>query len=443
MVWGSWSRDVLSRCNNIWWRSTQALRHHVLMGMAKRAMMDQEAQGWSYTDELVCTSCVDDYALEKAIAEKVKDGEVCSFCGESPAASLDVLMEVFVLGLGHEYNNADNEFIPYESREGGYQFFAGPGYDSWDLVGEYEDVLVGDGLIDAVRSSIHETTWVERDYVWRRRDEVLSDAWASFSDAVKYHTRYVFWLTNDEDEDRERGYGEVPAAKILHDIGILLDALGAVRHLEVGSRFWRAQVHAGRTLFPTPSAGRLGTVPRAFAKVSNRMSPAGIPMFYGALESSTAVSEVIAHASIEPIENCVTVGAFETTQPIMVLDLTSLPSDPSVFDSEIGQYRREVSFLHDFVDALTAPVAEGDELIDYVPTQVVTEYFLRAFTHSTNERVVGVIYPSVAHPGGTAIVLDIQNDRCLEAPDSTGQTALVLDPGSVITESLNSLDACS
>lgn len=35
--------------------------------MAKRMMMEQDEQGWSYTDKFVCTACVDDYALEDAI----------------------------------------------------------------------------------------------------------------------------------------------------------------------------------------------------------------------------------------------------------------------------------------------------------------------------------------------------------------------------------------
>lgn len=404
--------------------------------MAKRAMMEQQAQGWGYTDELVCRACVDDHALERIIAEAAEEDEECSFCGGSPAASLDVLMEAFVAGIGHEYNTADDELIPYESREGGYQFFAGPGYDSWDLVGEFEDILVGDGLIDAVRRSLHDTMWVERDYVWRRRDEVLSDAWGAFCEAVKYRTRYVFWLTNNEDEERERGYGEVPVAKILHDIGILLDTLGAVRTLPARSRLWRAHVHDGSTLLPNADAGRLGTAPRAFAKVSNRMSPAGIPMFYGATEPATAVSEVAAHTSLASTGRFVTVGAFETTQTVSVVDIASLPPVPSIFDPDIGRYWREIRFLHDFVAALTAPVAEGDEPIDYVPTQVVTEFFLRAFTSPSHEVVVGVVYPSAACPGGTAMVLDVPNERCLDALDTTEQVALVLDQDSVRTEPL-------
>jgi hypothetical protein len=38
------------------------------MGMCKRVMEQQDAQGWSFSDQYVCTGCVSDYALAVAIA---------------------------------------------------------------------------------------------------------------------------------------------------------------------------------------------------------------------------------------------------------------------------------------------------------------------------------------------------------------------------------------
>lgn len=400
-------------------------------------MMEQEAQGWAYTDKLVCVSCVDDQALEDAIGAEESADQTCSFCEQSPAASLDVLMGVFVNGLLNEYNGADDEFVPYETREGGYQFFAGPGRDSWDLVGEFEDILTGEGLVDEVRNSIRETMWVERDYVWRRRDAVLRDAWSTFSETVKYRTRYVIWLVDEVDEQEMLGHGELPPGRILHEVGQLLTQLELVRLIPSGSAIWRAQTHEGDTLLPSPTAGRLGTGKREHAKQPNRMSPSGIPMFYGAIDPDTAVAEVAVHAPLD--RNHVTVGQFTVSDDLTVVDFTALPPPvPSIFDPALGHLRRELTFLHEFVKTMSTPVAPCDEAIDYVPTQVLTEFFLRVFKPAGFPSPVGIVYPSAARPGGTSLVLDIDNDHCVDGPDAMSEDpTLVLDPATIVTSPIS------
>jgi RES domain. len=52
------------------------------------------------------------------------------------------------------------------------------------------------------------------------------------------------------------------------------------------------------------------------------MSPAGIPLFYGASSPRTAVQEVTRHATdATPL---ITYAAFETTRPCTVVDFTRL-----------------------------------------------------------------------------------------------------------------------
>lgn len=40
-------------------------------------------------------------------------------------------------------------------------------------------------------------------------------------------------------------------------------------------------------------------------------------------------------------------------------------------------FRREIAFMHEFVKTLGSPVSTNDEVIEYAPTQVLTEFFLR------------------------------------------------------------------
>jgi hypothetical protein len=58
------------------------------------------------------------------------------------------------------------------------------------------------------------------------------------------------------------------------------------------------------------------------------MSPAGIPMFYGATDPDTAFAETAAHSD----RPGATAGAFMTSRPCLVVDFTRLLAVPSTFD---------------------------------------------------------------------------------------------------------------
>src|SRR5262249_31382258 len=99
---------------------------------------------------------------------------------------------------------------------------------------------------------------------------------------------------------------------------------------------------------------------------------------------------------------------FRTLRQASMLDLTCLPRLRGFFErqadsSEINRYA--LSFLHSFVQSLAAKVEPGNrEHIDYVPTQVVTEWFRGVFEFG-NSRLDGILYPSTQNPGGHSVVL--------------------------------------
>jgi HEPN/RES N-terminal domain 1/RES domain len=375
------------------------------MGLAKERMFQEAVQGWSFTDQHVCTACVDDYALKAAVSAADEDAATCDFCGSTPAAELNVLLEAFVNGLRTEYGDADDEGVGWDGREGGYQWHRT--WDTYELVEEFGDVLVGEGLLDAVQEAMDNRIWVEAHFIQPRRDEALSASWERFCEAVQYKTRYVFWL-RQEDDEQGLGAGDIPASRILEEIGHLIDTLDLLRELPAGHRLWRARPHE----LPAAiwNASDLGTAPRERASQANRMSPAGIPMFYGAENPATAIQEVAIRADGK--QRWVTVGAFETSQPCVVGDFTNLPSVPSMFDPGRGRQRRPLLFLHEFVAQLSKPArAKEYEQIDYVPTQVVTEYLLRIF--AKGQLIVGLLYPSRL-TGEPCVVLDVPHNRCVE-----------------------------
>ena len=377
------------------------------MGGAKAQMMQEQEQGWSFTDKTVCGRCVNEDALESILEEKTDTRLRCHFCRSAPAASLNVLLRAFANGLRNEYEDALDS-APWESREGGFQ--VNPHWDTRDLVDEFADVFVGRGLLAAVQEAMHHITWVENDWATRRRDVVLSEAWDRFCEAVKFKTRFVFWMLT---ADHGRGAGELHPAKILDQVGELVDRLSLVRVLPPGYRVWRAQSHNQPAI--DHSASRLGTAPREEALTANRMSPAGIPMFYGSTDLDTAISEVACHS---PDRN-VTWGQFELTADLPVVDFTRLSAVPSMFDPKLGSIHRQIEFFHRFVAQLSNRARPRHEQIDYVPTQIVTEYLLRV--HGNGESSKGLIYRSCLTKEA-CLVLDVPNNDCVDRAVSMSQS---------------------
>jgi hypothetical protein len=247
---------------------------------------------------------------------------------------------------------------------------------------------------------------------------------------IQDETRYVLWLLDSDDEEADFT-GEVPPARILAEVGKLIDQLGVLRTLPVGSGFWRARLHDPSE--QVRSGDALGTAPRAAATQANRMSPAGIPMFYGASDADTAIREVSMNARHEEKKKQVTLGRFLTSKACAVVDFTTLPPIPSIFDPELGESRRFLVFLHRFRDDLCKPLGDRVPEIEYVPTQIVTEYLLRVFGHETG--VEGLLYSS-ALDDKVCVVFDVPNDRCVEqvpGQEDDQRLGLVLDLKSIGT----------
>lgn len=246
-----------------------------------------------------------------------------------------------------------------------------------------------------------------------KEDDALVFSWERFEEVVKYQPRYPF-LTLDEPDKYAEAFDVTPA-KMLTRIGELTATHELIRTLPV-----RTMVFRGRPCAPTEtyaSAADLGTTPRDKA-MSNRMSPAGIAVFYGALDKETTVAEIKPTLSEE--KPAVSLGEFLTTSEMRLVDLASLPEIPSVFDEDNRDDRPTIRFLRQFARIVSQPAGEtraaGREIVDYIPTQVVTEYLWHVFgdQHAAG-RIDGILYQSAQHNEGVCCALFVPRDNCVEA----------------------------
>ncbi len=130
-------------------------------------------------------------------------------------------------------------------------------------------------------------------------------------------------------------------------------------------------------------------------------------MFLGALEIETAVVEA---RDADRRSLAFTHGAFARRRPALVVDLVDIPEVPSLFDAEHRHLRSAIGFLRNFTLEVSRPSARDGRIhIEYVPTQIVTEWLRARFAPGEGRRPDGVLCGSARNPGGANLALFIDN----------------------------------
>lgn len=136
-------------------------------------------------------------------------------------------------------------------------------------------------------------------------------------------------------------------------------------------------------------------------------------MFYGSLDEKTAITET--YDKKGKSGKVATIATFITSEGFKVLDLTQLPAFPSLFDEQRRHYREPLIFLRSFLKDFSKPIKkDGREHIEYVPTQVVTEYFRHIFRDEGGDSIKGIIYPSARKKNGRSCVLFFEDKDCAQ-----------------------------
>ena len=124
------------------------------------------------------------------------------------------------------------------------------------------------------------------------------------------------------------------------------------------------------------------------------------------------------------------VGEFVTERAALILDLTRLPKIPSAFAELPDAYeydrRPRLNFLHHVSREISKPIARDDRVhVEYVPTQVVTEY-VRSAVRIKGRPVEGIRYASSRSSTQTAEGTPIfANEPLLEVTAPIGQAQVV------------------
>ena len=358
-----------------------------------------------FNDSRLCSKCVEEPELEQFIVWT--DGEPgCSFCELDDAPTCDFLdfMAHVKECVWAEYDLAAN-CLGWDSREGGWQW--GPVWSTGELItDELEIGLVrdnGDKLLRAMIDCLGHDDWCVKNPYSERPLETLRYGWRQFRKLIQHRTRFFLdrWAPAHTGNSLEI-QGQPSPAEVLSAIGERIQRMELYRELPVNSTVYRARYCKNNRLLTTPD--ELGPPPPERAVVANRMSPPGIVMFYAALDSETALAETVAGPGR------FSVGEFAVRRSLWLLDLTRVTAVPGFFDAIPDSQpwaRHDAEFFRQLVEDLTKPIERDERVhIEYIPTQVVTEYCRMAFHDEHGAMALdGIVYPSACDQGLQAVVL--------------------------------------
>ncbi len=361
----------------------------------------------SKLDKNICADCVIDIAL-KLVVNKHLSSKVCDYCEERNeetliASKFDVVMKRIYESVTKEYSDAQDVDIPWVDHEWLVdQLYIqeiledfDPGWDGQFL----EDVA------DCFEPNIH---WVKHsggDWTIDDPSKTLMYGWQSFKDQVLTKTRYLF-LAEPEDEYSSARPDYIPVASMLDALGHTCIKEDLVQIIPAGTVFYRVR-HAPKKDSYSNFA-EMGVPPVGEAS-AGRMNPAGISYLYLAYDKETAEKEVLEWSGRW------FTAKYQAKVEIPIIDFSILPGIPSIFEPELYESRHNSYFLHAFIKDLTAPVSkDGKEHVDYVPTQIVSEYFRYKFKSEGGKGVQAIKYPSVKDHGGVNLAVFSSNNKELE-----------------------------
>lgn len=386
------------------------------MGQVKHQMIEEESRGWSEPPEkCTCSNHFEDKGLKNFINNHSFEG-TCDYCDkDTKIIKLNTLVEFINNRIREYYGQVEDQNLYLESilmgdeddhiarRVGCYAFPAGrKDYDFMDLaeeVGLYSD---NSELDEDIYGCFPDGPWCIIDPFNSTEGEELKYSWDYFCKLVKHSHRYTFFMEPEFTEPFERS--ENGLGDILLELSRCVIDSKLIKELPIGTIVYRGQVHSHTEVIT--SFERLVSPPDELAS-QNRMSPAGISMFYGGFDLDTVKAEI--YTEEDNIKGkIITTGEFSTIQPLLMVDFTEIPN-ASVF-SNYNLHRLE--FLRSFSKSIAQPYTRDNKVnIEYVPTQIMTEYFRHIFPFES-QHINGLIYNSAQYPGKKCCVLFLNQKDC-------------------------------
>ncbi len=354
-----------------------------------------------------CSNCFSEFEIIKFIESCHVIGD-CDYCGSRDinVCAVEDVGRFIMEGVERYYEDAANQ-VSYVSVDGGYQL---PTLDIEDILLE-EQYIFGDRLEephDLLKDLVtnDETPYVRKSlYGPPPGDPDEIRYWENFCKKVKTEKRFTIFLSSSEENQYD--YNQ-PKEFLNHLTKNFMPTL--IEVLQPQTKIFRARIDNGTKKWfhkdltsPPPQNSR-----------NSRMNPPGISFFYGGLSPDVCIHEIGPRVA----ENVV-VAEFEAIKQLFVLNLTkAIKSRRSIFDPKYSFSYEEYfkPFLEHFIKNISRPIRKSNSEIEYVPTQVFTEFIkttnFKSYYYSQdgngNENDVfidGILFKSSVMKDGINLVL--------------------------------------
>ncbi len=362
------------------------------MGLAKNDFIECRERGYGHSSSVVCHECIGNKIIKNFIRTNGTLQE-CTYCkNRRKSLDLERIMPLIMGGVYFKYGLAVEE-LPYEK---GY---VGNTYDTSEIIVEdlADDIdAQNDKIIEDIVGIMDDEVWCDANPFSDKREDTDYYDWQSFCKLVKEKIRYVFYRAEAENINKD-------PAQILDTIAEYADKLKLIRKIDRNASLYRCRTSEKEAWFS--EVADLAPPPTEYAS-AGRMNAAGINVFYLTLDSKTALFE-----TNEQGKDYATVACFKVKESITVLDLTKIKKKlPSVFDAENRDNRSAILFLERFSHSISQKATSKNT--DYVPTQIVTEYF-RYVAKNHGSKYDGIMYESAQNPNGICLALFLSREDVL------------------------------
>jgi len=336
-----------------------------------------------------CENCFNDTYVVSYIRRTGKIG-ICDYCNSKYVKIKDVniIAEVAKKGLLKKYEDAV-ESIPYESREEGYLL---PSSNCFDIVEKEKLLNTRYKSFERLFEDLFgydDTPYVRKDYFGPPTgsgDDI--ESWEYFCETIKHNNRFTAFYSITTDPDSKLSH-------FIKNVLTIFNSEKLLSKIRINKKIYRARIFNNDFTLDNNSL----TAPPPESAKANRMSPDGIPFFYGCFGKSACIYEVR-----PSLYDKVAVGEFETIKDLNLLNLANkLDSRINLFDPKYEFYFEEFvrDFLIHFAKDINRPILNESSKVEYIPTQAFIE-FIRF--HSS-KKYDGIIFNSSVKFGAKNIVL--------------------------------------
>jgi len=372
------------------------------MTWTKRYLKPGDVEEGYYFDigTFVCQNHFNDDFLNEKIRKEGEKG-ICSYCNKRLIViELEAVLTLIAVGLDYVYEDpANGRYLNKDSEygfDGNVQPFEVIWWDDpFDL--RIEDKKL---LQDVNNQLSTDQLYCERDE-FGSHEEYLHDLWNHFKEVLKHKVRFAFHFS-----ETFRQWNLSDPIDILHQVETTILKHNMISALPAKTILYRARQHSIEN--EVNDATRIASLPNFLNKTAGRMNAAGISLFYCSKQKNVTVKEVVSKRRTSM--PYYTTAIFKNKKELRLVDLTKLPEISSIFDETNNHSRDVIFFMKSFVTEVSLPVLQKDSILEYLQTQVITEYI--RFNPDLN--VDGMIYNSAKDPNGKNIVLFYNHEESLD-----------------------------